>query len=92
MTNSYDVSPSDAKRKVARGICIAKNSVNPEVANCLVFFPPRCELIKFNCADYNQNLMSFANYSICVALYPEQRTSVRVLQLSSNVGVCPSEM
>ncbi|KAH6807984.1 Rab escort protein [Perilla frutescens var. frutescens] len=67
VTNSLDAIPSDAKGKVARGICIAKNSVNPEAANCLVFFPPR-------------------------SLYPEQKTSVRVLQLSSNVGVCPSEM
>lgn len=49
--NSHDVSLSDAKEKVARGICIAKNSMNSEVANCLVFFPPRCEHIKFNYAD-----------------------------------------
>ncbi|XP_047961963.1 rab escort protein 1-like [Salvia hispanica] len=61
---SNDKSPSDAEGKVARGICIAKNSIKPEAANCLVFFPPR-------------------------SLYPEQITSVRVLQLSSNVGVCP---
>ncbi|KAK6125504.1 hypothetical protein DH2020_040738 [Rehmannia glutinosa] len=67
VTTSHDVRLSDTKEKVARGICIAKNSVNPEVANCLVFFPPR-------------------------SLYPEQITSVRVLQLSSNVAVCPSGM
>ncbi|KAL1566665.1 rab escort protein 1-like [Salvia divinorum] len=66
VTNSNHKSPSNAEGKVARGICIAKNSVKPEAANCLVFFPPR-------------------------SLYPEQITSVRVLQLSSNVGVCPSK-
>ncbi|GFP92587.1 rab proteins geranylgeranyltransferase component a 2 [Phtheirospermum japonicum] len=57
----------DSKGKVARGICIAKNSLNPEVANCLVFFPPR-------------------------SLYPEQITTIRVLQLSGNVAVCPTGM
>ncbi|KAI3466224.1 hypothetical protein Pfo_022887 [Paulownia fortunei] len=67
VANSHDVSLSDAKEKVARGICIVKNSINPEVANCLLFFPPR-------------------------SLYPEQITSVRVLQLSGNVAVCPSGM
>ncbi|KAK6125536.1 hypothetical protein DH2020_040721 [Rehmannia glutinosa] len=67
VTTCHDVRLSDTKEKVARGICIAKNSVNPEVANCLVFFPPR-------------------------SLYPEQITSVRVLQLSGNVAVCPSGM
>ncbi|KAG6385857.1 hypothetical protein SASPL_154740 [Salvia splendens] len=65
VTNSNDKSPSNAEGNVARGICIAKNSVKSEAANCLVFFPPR-------------------------SLYPEQKTSVRVLQLSSNVGICPS--
>ncbi|XP_011097095.1 rab escort protein 1 [Sesamum indicum] len=57
----------DAKEKVARAICIAKKSLKPEVANCLVFIPPR-------------------------SLYPEQITSIRVLQLSGNVAVCPSGM
>lgn len=41
----------DAKEKVARGICIAKNSLKQEVANCLVVFPPRCKRIYFNYAD-----------------------------------------
>ncbi|XP_051134560.1 rab escort protein 1 [Andrographis paniculata] len=31
----------DCKKKVARGICIAKNSIKQEAANCLVFFPPK---------------------------------------------------
>ncbi|EYU23207.1 hypothetical protein ABFS82_03G020400 [Erythranthe guttata] len=66
VANSDDVSLSDTK-KVARGICITKHSLNTQVANCLVFFPPR-------------------------SLYLEQSTSVRVLQLSSNVAVCPSGM
>ncbi|PIN24970.1 GDP dissociation inhibitor [Handroanthus impetiginosus] len=66
LANSHDAF-SVAKEKVARGICIAKTSINSEVANCLVFFPPR-------------------------SLYPEQITSVRVLQLSGNVAVCPSGM
>ncbi|GER42812.1 GDP dissociation inhibitor family protein [Striga asiatica] len=64
---SHDANLSDTKEKVARGICITKNSVDPGVANCLVFFPPR-------------------------SLYPEQVTTVRILQLSCNVAVCPSGM
>ncbi|KAK4490462.1 hypothetical protein RD792_001139 [Penstemon davidsonii] len=67
VANSYDVGRRDAKEKVARGICIAKSSVKPEAANCLVFFPPK-------------------------SLYPEQKTTVRVLQLSGNVAACPSGM
>ncbi|KAL8512575.1 hypothetical protein ACS0TY_018896 [Phlomoides rotata] len=67
VAKAHDLSLSDAKDRVARGICITKKSVNKEVANCLVFFPPR-------------------------SLYPEQITSVRVLQLSGNVAVCPSGM
>ncbi|KAK4490461.1 hypothetical protein RD792_001138 [Penstemon davidsonii] len=67
VANSYDVGRRDAKEKVARGICIAKSSVEPEAANCLVFFPPK-------------------------SLYPEQKTTVRVLQLSGNVAAGPSGM
>lgn len=47
---SHDLSLSDAIDRVARGICVTKKSVNKEVANCLVFFPPRCEEIKFSYA------------------------------------------
>ncbi|KAG8363561.1 hypothetical protein BUALT_Bualt19G0035300 [Buddleja alternifolia] len=65
VASSHDVSLTDARRMVARGICITKNSMKTEVANNLVFFPPK-------------------------SLYPEQITSVRVLQLSSNVAACPS--
>ncbi|KAK1382801.1 Rab escort protein 1 [Heracleum sosnowskyi] len=52
-------------QKVARGICIAKTPLKPNVSSCLVFFPPR-------------------------SLYPEQVSTVRVLQLASNIAVCPS--
>lgn len=52
-------------QKVARGICIAKTPLKPDVSSCLVFFPPR-------------------------SLYPEQVSTVRVLQLASNIAVCPS--
>ncbi|TXG72448.1 hypothetical protein EZV62_001027 [Acer yangbiense] len=57
----------DDKVKVARGICITKSSLKPDISNCLVFFPPR-------------------------SLFPEQVTSIRVLQLSSNLSVCPLGM
>ncbi|KAL6575145.1 hypothetical protein OROMI_012430 [Orobanche minor] len=67
VTSSHDVRLSNTKEKVARGICIGKISLNPEVANCLVFFPPR-------------------------SLYPEQITTIRVLQLSGTMAVCPSGM
>lgn len=33
----------DVKGKVARGICITKSSVKPDVSSCLVFYPPKCE-------------------------------------------------
>ncbi|XP_073121850.1 rab escort protein 1 isoform X1 [Henckelia pumila] len=40
-SNLRDAGRIDAKDKVARGICIANNSIRSEVSNCLVFFPPR---------------------------------------------------
>lgn len=43
--NSSDDGLRLGTRKVARGVCITKNSVKPDVANCLVFFPPRCKFI-----------------------------------------------
>lgn len=62
-----DLSLRDSSHKLAKGICILNASIKPDVANCLVFYPPR-------------------------SLNPEQVTSVRVLQLSSNVAVCPPGM
>lgn len=53
--------------KVARGICITKSSLKPNISSCLVIYPPR-------------------------SLYPDQATSIRVLQLGSNIAVCPSGM
>ncbi|XP_043707592.1 rab escort protein 1-like [Telopea speciosissima] len=51
--------------KVARGVCIIRGSIKPDLSNLLVVFPPR-------------------------SLFPEQVTSVRALQLGSNMAVCPS--
>ncbi|KAL5821025.1 hypothetical protein ACOSQ3_022907 [Xanthoceras sorbifolium] len=68
MHDTFQVlSLGDDKVKVARGICITKRSLKPDLLNCLVVFPPR-------------------------SLFPEQVTSIRVLQLSSNLAVCPSGM
>ncbi|KAI3514549.1 hypothetical protein L1887_13049 [Cichorium endivia] len=53
--------------KLARGICITKSSLKPDISNCLVIYPPR-------------------------SLYPDQATSIRILQLGSNLAVCPSGM
>ncbi|KAK9050531.1 hypothetical protein SSX86_030502 [Deinandra increscens subsp. villosa] len=56
--------------KLARGICITKSSLKPELpdtSSCLVIYPPR-------------------------SLYPDQATSIRVLQLGSSLAVCPSGM
>lgn len=39
----YDFGLKDAKEKVVRGICITESSLKPDVANCIVFYPPRCE-------------------------------------------------
>ncbi|KAL5754294.1 hypothetical protein ACOSP7_022514 [Xanthoceras sorbifolium] len=68
MHDTFQVlSLGDDKVKVARGICITKRSLKPDLLNCLVVFLPR-------------------------SLFPEQVTSIRVLQLSSNLAVCPSGM
>ncbi|CAL5188252.1 unnamed protein product [Lathyrus oleraceus] len=53
------------KGMVARGICITRSSVKPDVSNCSVVYPPR-------------------------SLYPDQVTSVRALQIGSNLAVCPA--
>ena len=34
----------DDRGKVARGICITKNSLKPEISNFLVVYPPRCKI------------------------------------------------
>ncbi|XP_024983568.1 rab escort protein 1 [Cynara cardunculus var. scolymus] len=65
VSNVFDL--RDVSGKLARGICIAKSSLKPDVSNCLVIYPPR-------------------------SLYPDQATSIRVLQLGSNLAVCPSGM
>ncbi|XP_022855033.1 rab escort protein 1 [Olea europaea var. sylvestris] len=65
--SSHDLTLQDVEQKVVRGICITRNSLKPDVANCLVLFPPG---------------------SLC----SDQKMSVRVFQLSSNVAVCPSGM
>ncbi|KAM0941561.1 putative GDP dissociation inhibitor, FAD/NAD(P)-binding domain superfamily [Dioscorea sansibarensis] len=50
--------------KVARGVCVTNCSVQLELSNILLIFPPR-------------------------SLHSDQLASVRALQLSSNVSVCP---
>ncbi|XP_017977967.1 PREDICTED: rab escort protein 1 [Theobroma cacao] len=57
----------DDRGKVARGICITKTSLKPDVSNFLVVYPPR-------------------------SLFPEQVTSIRLLQMGSNLAVCPPDM
>ncbi|KAJ6397534.1 hypothetical protein OIU77_018529 [Salix suchowensis] len=61
------LSTRDVRGKVARGICITRNSVKPDMSNLLVVYPPR-------------------------SLYPEQITSIRALQISGNLAVCPLGM
>ncbi|KAK7406928.1 hypothetical protein VNO78_08564 [Psophocarpus tetragonolobus] len=59
------LSQRDIKGLVARGICITKSSIKPDVSNCSVVYPPR-------------------------SLYPEQVTSIKALQIGSNLAVCPA--
>ncbi|KAL1315957.1 hypothetical protein AAHE18_15G028300 [Arachis hypogaea] len=59
------LSQRDLKGMVARGICITRSSIKPDLLNCSVVYPPR-------------------------SLYPEQVTSVRALQIGSNLAVCPA--
>ncbi|KAL3591204.1 hypothetical protein D5086_009844 [Populus alba] len=61
------LSTRDVKGKVARGICITRNSLKPDTSNLLVVYPPQ-------------------------SLYPEQITSIRALQISGNLAVCPLGM
>ncbi|KAJ6413986.1 hypothetical protein OIU84_006737 [Salix udensis] len=61
------LSTRDVRGKVARGICITRNSLKPDMSNLLVVYPPR-------------------------SLYPEQITSIRALQISGNLAVCPLGM
>ncbi|KAK2966845.1 hypothetical protein RJ640_027804 [Escallonia rubra] len=65
--SSHVVGLRDVQGKVARGICITRSSLKPNVSSCLVICPPR-------------------------SLYPEQVMAIRVLQISSNLAVCPSGM
>ncbi|XP_061346069.1 rab escort protein 1 isoform X2 [Gastrolobium bilobum] len=58
------LSQIDIKGIVARGICVTRSSIKPDVSNCSVVYPPR-------------------------SLYPEQVTSIRALQIGSNLAVCP---
>ncbi|XVF02731.1 hypothetical protein REPUB_Repub04eG0199400 [Reevesia pubescens] len=57
----------DDRGKVARGICITKTSLKPDISNFLLVYPPR-------------------------SLFPEQVTSIRFLQIGSNLAVCPPGM
>ncbi|OAY60989.1 rab escort protein 1 [Manihot esculenta] len=57
----------DVKQKVARGICIMRSSLKPDISNFLVVYPPQ-------------------------SLYSEQITSIRALQISGNLAVCPPDM
>ena len=38
------LSTRDVKGKVARGICITRNSLKPDTSNLLVVYPPRCKI------------------------------------------------
>ncbi|CAI9753322.1 unnamed protein product [Fraxinus pennsylvanica] len=61
--SSHDLALQDVKEKVARGICITKSSLKPDVANCLVFFPPRSL-----CPDQMKSVRVFqlsSNVAVC---------------------------
>jgi hypothetical protein len=38
------LSQRDIKGMVARGICITRSSIKPDVSNCSVVYPPRCKI------------------------------------------------
>lgn len=90
--SSHDLTLQDVEQKVVRGICITRNSLKPDVANCLVLFPPGCKLdISFVFSDIHMTVIYFCRL-LSLALCSDQKMSVRVFQLSSNVAVCPSGM
>lgn len=89
-----DFGSKNTTEKLARSICITKHSLKLDKANCLAFFPPRCKIC-ITCllflSDFNiSNFLPYQFFS--PALFPEQVTAIHVLQLSSNVAVCPSGM
>ncbi|KAL2513953.1 Rab escort protein [Forsythia ovata] len=61
--SSHDLDLQDVKEKVARAICITTNSLKPDVANCVVFFPPRSL-----CPDQTMSVRVFqlsSNVAVC---------------------------
>nr|XP_027067659.1 rab escort protein 1-like [Coffea arabica] len=38
---NHDSRPQDAKDKVVRGVCITASSLKPDIANCLLLYPPQ---------------------------------------------------
>ncbi|KAJ9540849.1 hypothetical protein OSB04_027355 [Centaurea solstitialis] len=91
VSNVFDL--RDVSGKLARGICITKSSLKPDVSNCLVIYPPRCKIdavtVLITLLKYLE-MVSDSGFSL--ALYPDQATSIRVLQLGSNLAVCPPDM
>ncbi|CAN1180438.1 Rab escort protein 1 [Linum perenne] len=92
----------NVKSKVVRGICITKSSLKTDISNLLVLYPPRCKsnffvfasILRRNYKHYQMliHIFLFSCLLFLLALYPEQFTTVRVLQLSGNLAVCPLGM
>ena len=84
-------------KKVARGICIARTSLKADASqsdasNLLIVFPPRCKIV---CPFFRVHVLfewTILSHCFSSALYPEQVTTVRALQLCSNSAVCPVGM
>uniref|UniRef100_A0A6V7QRB3 Rab escort protein 1 n=1 Tax=Ananas comosus var. bracteatus TaxID=296719 RepID=A0A6V7QRB3_ANACO len=72
---SEDLNTSSSTGNVARGVCITSSSLERDSSNVLWAF---CYMPVKSIACV-----------FAVALYSEQLTTIRVLQLSSNVAVCP---
>lgn len=56
----------DVEGKVARGICITRASLMPDISNLLVVYPPRCKLFQvplFCVHQYTEN-MSLTSFKI----------------------------
>lgn len=100
--------PSDSNtnlsRSVARGICIFSKSLKQGSSNVLVVFPPKCKKNYSSMCDSARSpwcshvamvvllLLVDSVSTLDLALEEEQVAAVRLLQLSSNLAICPPGM
>ncbi|KAJ8764725.1 hypothetical protein K2173_009110 [Erythroxylum novogranatense] len=79
------LSMRDVKRKVAR-VSQTQEGPQVDVSNLMVVYPP--QFLNHKMKNKLQSILLLF-FSSSLTLYPEQLTSVRVLQIGGNLAVCP---